>query len=182
MKLLHLDSSITGDASVSRKLTAQIVAHLQENEDVAYTYRDLTADPLEHLTLAAGGSTSILDEFLAADVVVVGAPMYNFSVPSQLKAWIDRILVAGKTFSYSETGVVGLVGDKRVIVAIARGGFYGPDAAAASSEHLQTYLSAVFGFIGVEAQFIVAEGVMVGPEHRQSAIDSAAETIRSLAA
>jgi len=183
MKLLHIDSSITGEASVSRKITAHVVEHLQhENEDVTLTYRDLASDPLDHLTLAAGGSSSILDEFLSADVVVVGAPMYNFSVPSQLKAWIDRILVAGKTFSYSETGVVGLVGDKRVIVAIARGGFYGPGTAAASNEHLQTYLSAVFGFIGIEPEFIVADGVMVGPEHREAAIQSAIEDIGSLAA
>ena len=105
MKLLHIDSAITGEQSVSRKLSAEIVAHLTASTpDIAVTYRDLVAAPLGHLTLgdmpAAGESTSVLDEFLDADTVVIGAPMYNFTVSTQLKAWIDRILIAGKTFRY----------------------------------------------------------------------------------
>lgn len=187
MKLLHIDSAITGERSVSRQVTSRVVEHLKrEHADLAVVSRDLTLQPLEHLTLAdmpaAGGSTPVLDEFLAADVVVVGAPMYNFSVPSQLKAWIDRILVAGKTFSYGENGAVGLAGDKRVIVAISRGGFYGPETPAASAEHLQTYLSAVFAFIGITPEFVIAEGLMVGPEHRAAALEAAVERVRSLAA
>ena len=98
--------------------------------------------------LAAG--QAVLDEFLAADIVVIGAPMYNFTIPSQLKAWIDRILVAGKTFKYGPEGVQGLAGNKRVIVAISRGGFYGAGTPAAVGEHLETYLRWVFGFIGVD--------------------------------
>ena len=91
----------------------------------------------------------MLEEFLAADIIVLGAPMYNFTIPSQLKAWIDRILVAGKTFKYCAQGVEGLAGNKRVIVAISRGGFYGPGTPAAVGEHLETYLRWVFGFIGI---------------------------------
>ena len=112
----------------------------------------------------------MLEEFLAADIVVLGAPMYNFTIPSQLKAWIDRILVAGKTFKYSAQGVEGLAGNKRVIVAISRGGFYGPGTPAAVGEHLETYLRWVFGFIGIQnPEFISADGIQVGPEHREKA-------------
>lgn len=183
----HIDSAITGDGSVSRQITANIVKRFQETQSgVDVTYRDLAADPLGHLTLgdmpAPGGSTPILDEFLAADTIVIGAPMYNFTVPSQLKAWIDRILVAGKTFGYSETGAVGLVGDKRAIVAISRGGFYGADSPAAANEHVETYLKGVFSFIGIAPEFVVAEGVMVGPEHREAALGGAEQIIASLAA
>jgi FMN-dependent NADH-azoreductase len=187
MKLLHIDSAITGESSVSRQLTSEIVARLRGAKGGAdVTYRDLAAEPLGHLTLsdmpAPGSSTPILDEFLTADVIVVGAPMYNFTAPSQLKAWIDRILIAGKTFGYGENGAVGLVGDKRVIVAISRGGFYGAGSPAAANEHLETYLKGVFGFIGIAPEFIVAEGVMAGPEHRKAALSSVAQSILALAA
>ena len=108
--------------------------------------RDLVATPLSHLTLGGSGDDDVLDEFLAADTVVVGAPMYNFTVPSQLKAWIDRILVAGKTFRYGANGPEGLAGGKRVIVALSRGGFYEDNSAF---EHAKSYLQAAFGFIGI---------------------------------
>lgn len=160
------------------------------------TYRDLAAEPLAHLSgthlAAAQGAVpeslevqkdiavgqAVLDEFLAADVVVIGAPMYNFTMPSQLKAWIDRIAVNGKTFRYTEKGPEGLVGNKRVIIAISRGGFYGAGAPAAAFEHLESYLRAVFAFLGVvNPEIIVAEGLNVGPEQRakamQGAIDAA---------
>ena len=104
--------------------------------------------------------------FWRADTVVIGAPMYNFTLPSQLKAWIDRIVVRGKTFQYGASGPQGLAGNKRVIVAISRGGFYGAGAPAAALEHLESYLRGVFGFIGVTPEIIVAEGVNVGPEQR----------------
>jgi FMN-dependent NADH-azoreductase len=191
MNLLHIDASVLGPNSVSRQVSAAVTARLsKENPGIRVTYRDLAAEPLGHLSgghLAAAqgadaghlkddieaGNTA-LDEFLAADIVVIGAPMYNFTAPSQLKAWIDRILVAGKTFSYSAQGPVGLAGDKRVIVAISRGNFYGAGAPAAAAEHLEVYLKTVFGFIGVtDLEFIIAEGVMVGPEHREKAIAGA---------
>lgn len=187
MKLLHIDSSITGDNSVSRRLSADIVARLRAaHPDLTIAYHDLAAEPLGHLTLAdlpaPDASTAALDAFLAADVVVIGAPMYNFTLSSQLKAWIDRILVAGKTFRYGETGPVGLAGDKRVIVALSRGGFYGPESPAAAHEHLESYLKTAFGFIGVTPEFVLAEGMMVGPEHRDAAMASAEQAIAALAA
>ena len=124
MTTLHLDSSINGENSASRELSRSIIDRVKRpGEQVVY--RDLAAEPLPHLTLPAFADTSVLDEFLAADTIVIGAPMYNFTLPTQLKAWLDRILVAGRTFRYTATGPEGLVGDKRVIVALARGGFYG---------------------------------------------------------
>ena len=165
------------------------------------TYRDLAAQPLPHLSgahlAAAQGaspetksvqedvaqSQAVLDEFLAADIVVIGAPMYNFSVSSQLKAWIDRIAVAGKTFRYGPNGAEGLLGGKRIIIAISRGGLYGPGAPAAAFEHLQTYLQGVFGFLGVtDLEFVIAEGVMMGPEAREKAVSAALTTAGGLRA
>jgi FMN-dependent NADH-azoreductase len=159
MKLLHIDSSVLGPHSVSRKLSAAIVDRLrQTTPGLDATYRDLSSTPLSHLSgshlaaaqgaqppvevqedLAAG--QAVLEEFLAADIVVLGAPMYNFTIPSQLKAWIDRILVAGKTFKYGAQGAEGLAGNKRMIVAVSRGGFYGAATPAAAGEHLETYLA-----------------------------------------
>jgi len=128
-------------------------------------------------------SAAALDDFLAADIVVIGAPMYNFTIPSQLKAWIDRILVAGKTFKYSEKGVEGLAGNKRVIVAISRGGFYGADTPAAAGEHLETYLRWVFGFIGItNLEIIAADGIQIGPEQREKAVAGALRAANALQA
>ena len=199
-KLLHIDSSVLGPHSVSRQLSAAIVDRLRQTApNLEITYRDLSATPLSHLSgahlAAAQGATNpdatlakelaagqaVMDEFLAADTVVLGAPMYNFTIPTQLKAWIDRILIAGKTFRYSAAGPEGLAGDKRVIIAISRGGFYGPGAPSEAAEHLETYLRTVFGFIGVtNLEFIVAEGIQVGPEHREKALAGALEQATQL--
>jgi FMN-dependent NADH-azoreductase len=125
----------------------------------------------------------MLEEFIAADIVVIGAPMYNFTIPSQLKAWIDRILVAGKTFKYSDKGVEVLVGGKRIIIAVSRGNFYGVGAPAAAYEHAETYLRHVFGFIGIaDIYIIVAEGTQVGPEHREKAVAGALQAATDLRA
>jgi len=125
----------------------------------------------------------VLNEFLDADIVVIGAPMYNFTIPSQLKAWIDRILVAGKTFQYGANGPQGLAGGKRVIVAISRGGFYGAETPYAAGEHLETYLRWVFGFIGItDPEFISADGIQVGPDHREKALAGALQAATSLQA
>ncbi len=146
MTTLKIDSSITGGASVSRQLTAATIDQLRpQNPGERVIERDLVATPLSHLTLGGSGDADVLDEFLAADTVVIGAPMYNFTVPSQLKAWIDRILVAGTTFRYGANGPEGLAGGKRVIVALSRGGFYEDNSAF---EHAKSYLQAAFGFIG----------------------------------
>jgi FMN-dependent NADH-azoreductase len=132
---------------------------------------------------AAGSAASqaVLDEFLAADVVVIGAPMYNFAIPSQLKAWIDRIAVPGKTFQYGANGPEGLMGAKRVIVVLSRGGFYGAETPMAAFEHVERYLRTVFGFIGVTPEFVLAEGVSV-PDARQPALDAALKAVAELKA
>ena len=201
MKLLHIDSSVLGPHSISRQVTAAIVDRLrQTTPGIEFVYRDLAVTPLAHLTgshLAASQgvappadllediatSKAVLDEFLAADIVVLGAPMYNFTIPSQLKAWIDRILVAGKTFKYDANGVEGLAGQKRVIIAVSRGGFYGADTPAAAGEHLETYLRWVFGFVGVtNPEFISADGVQAGPEHREKALAGALQAAINLRA
>lgn len=183
MTILRIDSSITGDNSASRAITDSIVEQLKAaNWGERLVTRDLFADPLDHLTLAAFADTSVLDEFLAADIVVVGAPMYNFTIPSQLKAWIDRIVVAGRTFQYGPNGAEGLAGGKRVIIALARGGFYGEGSPAAPLEHLETYLRGVFNFIGIEPEFVIAEGINVSPEQRDAALQGALVEVERLAA
>lgn len=180
MTILHVDSSILGDNSVSRQLTAAIVERVRADADTKVVHRDLAANPLPHFTLS--GDSVPVDEFLAADTVVIGAPMYNFSVPSQLKAWIDHILVAGKTFKYGENGAEGLAGPKRVIIAVSRGGIYSAGSPAAVAEHLETYLNTVFGFIGLSPEIVVAEGIALGPDVRAAAIDTALGNISALAA
>ena len=202
MKLLHVDSSILGPGSVSRHLSASIVAQQQAlHPGIEIVRRDLATDPVDHLSglhLAAAqgvvpeaaslqqdvaAGQAALEEFLAADVVVVGAPMYNFGIPSQLKAWIDRLAVSGRTFRYTEKGPEGLAGGKTVIVASSRGGFYGADSQAAFLDHQESYLRGVFGFFGItDISFIRAEGVALGEPQRQQAIDSAEAEIRKLAA
>lgn len=183
MTILQIDSAITGENSVSRQLTGAIVEQLVAQDPGATVLRrDVAAEPLPHLTLAGMADRTVLDEFLAADTVVIGAPMYNFSLPSQLKAWIDRILVAGETFRYTAEGPVGLVSGKRVIVALARGGFYAEGTPAAALEHLQTYLAGVLGFIGAQVEFITADGINIGPEQRAAAIDAALGETTRLAA
>lgn len=189
MKLLHIDASSLGQHSVSRALTAALVAQIsQENPGTKVTYRDLIAQPLPHWTPvvdaeseAAQLGEAVMDEFLAADVIVVGAPMYNFSIPSQLKAWIDRVLVAGKTFSYSESGPKGLVGGKRVIVVSSRGNVYssGPYTAF---DFQEPYLRAALGFIGItDVEFVRAEGVSLSAERKANAVASAHASIGSVA-
>ena len=182
MNLLHIDSSIQGETSASRAVTAAVVARLRTADPaLAVTYRDLAREPLPHLTLdALGEENPALDQFLAADVVVIGVSMYNFGVPSQLKAWVDRILVAGKTFSYGANGPRGLVGGKRVVLAVARGGHY---AAGGPLEHAETYLRGVLAFIGItNPEVIIADGLMMGEESRADAMAKALEHVEALAA
>ncbi|WP_119718277.1 FMN-dependent NADH-azoreductase [Cognatilysobacter tabacisoli] len=184
MKLLHLDASALGANSVTRELTAAIVARWQDEvKDLQVEYRDLDANPVAHLTgatlgasdaEAAADAAKVMEQFLAADVIVIGAPMYNFSVPSTLKAWIDRIAVAGKTFRYTEAGPQGLAGGKRVIVASGRGGLH----AGQPTDFVEPYLRQVFGFLGIsEVEFVRAEGVAYSPQHRTDAIAAARASI-----
>ncbi len=181
MTIIKIDSSITGDASVSRQLTSAIVDQLAEHAPGQRVIeRDLAAEPLDHVTLAAFADSAVLDEFLAADTIVIGAPMYNFGVPSQLKAWIDRIAIAGKTFRYGPDGrPEGLVGDKRVIIGVSRGGFYDQGNAM---EHVETYLTGLFGFLGITPEFVHADGIAVGPEQRDAGIASGLAEVERLAA
>ena len=180
MTILHLDATINGDNSASRAISRSIVEQVKgANWGEQIIYRDLAADPLPHLTLDAFADTSVLDEFLAADTIVIGAPMYNFTLPTQLKAWIDRIVIAGTTFRYTENGPEGLAKGKRVIIALARGGFYNDGAPAAALEHLESYLRGVFNFIGIEPEFVAADGLAIGPEQREQSIGQAlGETVR----
>jgi FMN-dependent NADH-azoreductase len=186
MKLLHLDSSILGANSASRALTAAVVERLKEGPgDVHVTYRDLVADPLPHMDLAIFSNLDAgkeLQQFLDADIVVLGAGFYNFTIPSQLKAWLDRIAVRGKTFAYGDTGPVGLITDKRVIAVVTRGNVYGEGSPYQAFEHAETLLRSVFSFIGVrDLEIIVAEGLGRGDEARQTSIDGALDRVRALA-
>jgi len=197
MKLLHIDSSILGEGSVSRQLTAKLVAAARsKHRDVQVTYRDLVAQPVGHLTglhLAAAqgvkpessalqqdvnAGLTDLESFLAADVVIVGAPMYNFAISSQLKAWIDRIAVAGKTFRYTEKGPQGLAGGKKVFIVSSRGGFYSQGTPTAFLDHQETYLKNLFGFLGVtDIEFVRAEGLAAGDDNRTKGLNGANSAI-----
>jgi FMN-dependent NADH-azoreductase len=171
--ILQIDSSISGANSVSRRLTDAISGQLGTSGQVIR--RDLAAEPLEHLT-ERGQDAHLLDEFIAADTVVIGAPMYNFSVPTQLKAWLDRLAVPGRSFQYTESGPEGLLGDKRVVVALASGGQY---AEGDRFEHVRSYLRAFFNFVGIEPEFVEASGVAMGAD---TVIAEAEQQIVALAA
>lgn len=187
MKLLHIDSAATGAGSVTRELTSAIVARWQDAvPGLQVTYRDLDAEPLPHLTgpvltkadqAAADVSEQTLLQFLDSDVIVIGAPMYNFSVPSTLKAWIDRVAVSGRTFRYTENGPEGLAKGKRMVIASGRGGIYGDNS---PSDFQEAYLRQVFGFLGVtDIEFVRAEGVAYSPQHRTDALAGAKAAIQA---
>ena len=184
MKLLHIDSSALGANSVTRELSAAVVAHWQAAiPDLSVEYRDLDAQPVAHLsgqTLAKADPREVADaeqvlaQFQAADLVVIGAPMYNFTIPSTLKAWLDRIAVAGKTFRYGENGPEGLSGGTRVIIASGRGGLH----SGAASDFQEPYLRHMFGFLGItQVEFVRAEGVAFSPGHRRDALAAAKAAI-----
>lgn len=197
MKVLHIDSGLF-DQSVSRQLSTAIVDQLRTSQPrLQVVYRDLAANPPGHLSaaaLAAGSvpaeqrsaeqraevelTDTLLQEFLAAEVLVIGAPMYNFGIPSQLKAWFDRVLKAGVTFRYTEQGPVGLAGDKQVIIASARGGLYGDDAPA---DFQESYLRTLLGFAGItDVSVVRAEGVNLGDAPRQQALAQAHAAIADI--
>lgn len=203
MKLLHVDSSINGANSVSRKLTQDIVSQwLTDTPDTKVEYLDLAADTPNHFSQDAMGfrrppsdkalteaersenalSESLVSQFLAADVIVVGAPLYNFSIPTQLKAWIDRLAQAGRTFKYTESGVVGLAAGKTVIAALSRGGIYSNSEAGRAMEHQETYLKTIFGFFGItDVRVVRAEGTDLGADSRTQALEAANRCIKALA-
>lgn len=197
MNILHIDSGILGEHSVSRRLTAAVAAQIKAEQPAAtITYRDLAADPLPHLSgahlMAANAKPEevdaqvaadvaegkvVLDEFLAADTIILGVPMYNFSLPSQLKAWIDRIAVSGKTFRYTAEGPEGLAKGKKVIIVSTRGGHYSAGPAAVM-DHQESYLKAVLGFLGItDVEVVRAEGLNLSPDSKIEAISEAERTI-----
>jgi len=203
MKLLHVDSSVLAANSVSRQLTARVVEQWQAaHGGTVVEYLDLARQAPSHLSMESLGfrlgldadsltptqrrensiSEQLVSQFLAADVVVVGAPMYNFSIPSQLKAWIDRLAQAGRTFQYTEQGPKGLAGGKTVIVVSSRGGCYAGNPTAAAMDHQESYLKTIFGFFGItDVRFVRAEGVALGDAAKQQALDAAVLTIDALA-
>jgi FMN-dependent NADH-azoreductase len=203
MKLLHIDSSITGAQSVSRQLTNDIVnTWIASHPNTTVEYLDLVEKTPSHLSAESLGfrmpptdttltegqrrenaiSEALVTQFLAADVIVVGAPLYNFSIPSQLKSWIDRIAQAGRTFAYSPSGAKGLAGGKTVIVASTRGGVYSTSEGGRAMEHQESYLQTVFGFLGItDVRFVRAEGVAMGEAKKAEALTLAAAHVKASA-
>lgn len=200
MNILQIDSGLFVGQSVSRQLTQQLVAQLKrQNPSATVVVRDLVDQPVSHLdgeilmtarTDAAQRSPrqqdelvvteALLDEVFAADVLVIGAPMYNFTIPTQLKAWVDRIAQAGRTFRYTEHGPEGLLKGKKACIASARGGIYS-EGAAAALEHQESYLKTLLAFIGItDVTVIRAEGVNMGDEKRGQALAEAHEEIAAL--
>jgi FMN-dependent NADH-azoreductase len=202
MQLLHIDSSVLGAHSASRLLSAEIAAkQVALHPGMLVIHRDLATDAALHLSsahlaawqggvvedallgadLTKGGA--YLAELTAADIVVIGAPMYNFSIPSQLKAWIDRVVVAGKTFRYDANGAEGLLKNKKAFIASSRGNVYAPGSPAAVLEHHESYLTGVLSFIGLTDVTIVrAEGLAFGAEAKEAAMSKARENIAAMAA
>lgn len=198
MKLLHVDSSINGSASVSRGLTRQVVDKwVARHPDTQVEYLDLAVDTPPHFSADSMGfrrpptgevseaeqkenalAEALVLQFLAADVIVVGAPLYNFSIPSQLKAWIDRLAQAGRTFRYTAQGPEGLATGKTVIAVLSRGGIYSTSDAGQAMEHQESYLKTIFGFFGItDVRVVRAEGTDMGEESRSNALSTAAQDI-----
>ncbi|MBN8755956.1 MULTISPECIES: FMN-dependent NADH-azoreductase [Variovorax] len=194
MKLLHIDSSILAANSTSRLLSAETVAAWRAaHPDTTVEYLDLAVDTPSHFSADSLGiktgvqaqpteaqqrendlSEKLVSQFLAADVVVIGTPFYNFSIPTQLKAWIDRLAQVGRTFKYTDKGPVGLAGGKTVIVASTRGGVYSTSEGGQAMEHQESYLKVIFGFFGItDVRFVRAEGVAMGDGAKATALASA---------
>jgi FMN-dependent NADH-azoreductase len=196
--LLKINSSILPTGNANRLVDAFVARWLATHPDGRIVERDLTRDPIPHLdettltgfatpapqrspeqTTAVALSDALIAELQAADVVVIGVPMYNFGIPSPLKAWIDRVARAGITFKYTETGPVGLVQGKQVYVLAARGGVYAGGELDVQSRYLKT----VLGFIGMtDIEFVYAEGLAMGADIKQAAEQAALGRIQALTA
>jgi FMN-dependent NADH-azoreductase len=198
--ILAINSSVSGAASVSRALVDEAVRHLTRlNPAARVTHRDLGTEPVPHLTtgtlagvrgtpaqadeLATRAlSDALIAELRAADMIVIGAPMYNFSIPTGLRAWFDHVLRAGETFRYTPAGPEGLLTGKSAIVVESRGGLYS-EGPAQALDFQEPYLRQLLGFMGVtDVAFIRAEKIGFGPEAREAAIAGATRAIRLLAA
>jgi FMN-dependent NADH-azoreductase len=204
MKLLHIDSSALGGNSVSRQLSKSVVAQWRAaHPGTVVEYLDLAANAPSHLSADSLGfrlgyddktltaaqrreneiSERLVSQFLAADVVVIGAPMYNFSIPTPLKAWIDRIAQVGRTFKYTDKGPQGLAGGKKIIIASTRGGAYSSNPALAFLDHQESYLKAVLGFFGIsDVQIVRAEGMAMGDAAKAEGLNAAELAIKAAVA
>lgn len=201
MNVLQIDSSVLSASSVSRQLTKSIVENLQQqNAGLKLTYRDVSTNPINHLSseiltsrfidasewsdlqkAETALNEELLNELFAADVLVIGAPMYNFAIPTQLKSWLDRVLVAGRTFKYTEQGPVGLLQNKRAIIASSRGGMYSTSEAGRMMDFQEDYLRTAMRFIGItDVEIIRAEGVNVSSETKEKALENAMQDIKVL--
>jgi FMN-dependent NADH-azoreductase len=200
-KVLIIDSAATGEASVSRKLTAEFAEQLRSVEPGAQiVHRDVGRAPIPHLTeetvgtirgaepgteaarVALALSDALVRELKDADVIVIGAPMYNFGMPSTLKAWFDHVLRARVTFRYTEEGKPeGLVTGKKAIVVESRAGFYSQGPAAAM-DHQEPHIRTLLGFMGVtDVTFVRAEKLAFGPEAASQAIAEAVAQLGGIA-
>jgi FMN-dependent NADH-azoreductase len=197
--LLQIKTSVFSDHGNSTKLANDFVAQWQKNHpDGKVVVRDVGSEPLPHLTAErvqafftpaeqrtveqhahADASQELIDELKAADVVVLGLPLYNFGVPSTLKAYFDHLARAGITFRYTANGPEGLLADRKVYIFAARGGFYQGTAADTQTPFVTSFLN----FIGLkDLEYVYAEGLNIGEAQKRSALDAAAEKIVKLAA
>ena len=199
-KVLLIGSSALGDASVSNRISAELVAELRRLEPgLQLTTRDVGAQPLPHLAPERMGafagnteappaaetaslSEAIIAEVKDADLLIIGSPMYNFGITSTLKTWFDYLLRAGLTFRYTATGPEGLVTGKRAIVVEARGGHY-TDGPAAASDHQEPHLKTLLAFMGVtDVTFLRAEKLSISPEDKAASVEAALHEARQVAA
>lgn len=198
--LLFVRSSLFGDVSQSRLIASDFIDRWrQSHPGTVVVERDLMADGIPHLSLAAFAASltpadarnaaehraaaladALIEEVEAADVIVIAAPMYNFSIPSTLKAWIDHITRAGRTFRYGAGGAEGLLKGKEVFVITGRGGIYSGDSPAKGLDFQEPYLRAMLGFLGLDVTFIHVEGLKISPEAAATGIERARKTIGEL--
>ncbi|HET6565973.1 MAG TPA: NAD(P)H-dependent oxidoreductase [Xanthomonadales bacterium] len=197
--LLQINASLFSDDGQSSVLAGQFATQwLRANPDGEIVVRDLAANPVPHLTAErfqaflaptadrnaeqaalVAESDALIEELRRADVVVIGLPMYNFGIPSTLKAWIDHVARAGQTFKYTESGPVGLLKDKPVYLFASRGGLYHGTPRDTQSAYMTHFLN----FIGLRnIEFVYAEGLALGDQPRLDALNKASNAIDRLAA
>lgn len=200
--ILHINSSVRHQGSISRQVTGEFINQWKAtNPGGTVVERDLAAKPVPHLNEQMMGafftpaeqrspeqaetiklSDALVAELFAADVILIGAPMYNFSISSTLKAWIDHVARAGVTFKYTESGPIGLVTGKKVYVCTSRGGVYSEGPGTVMDFH-ETYLRGVLGFIGLtDITFLHTEGLAMGEDAVAKALTQTRAAIGELAA
>ncbi|OOX35161.1 FMN-dependent NADH-azoreductase [Vibrio parahaemolyticus] len=192
-RVLALKSSILGDYSQSNKLVEDSIKNVDQDK---LTVRDLAANPLPVLDFAVATalratedlsqeqqavvdlSDTLIEEVKAADTLVIAAPMYNFTIPTQLKNWIDLIARAGVTFKYTENGVQGLIEGKKAIVVTTRGGIHKDSP----TDNVTPYLRTVLGFVGItDVEFVYAEALNMGDDAASKGISEAQSQLATMA-